>query len=164
MQSVVLGTLCAVVVALGVVNWWVMGLEPGLPSAVASNAPAGVGATLVPGPRPADDRPLSDFAEILRRPLFTSSRSPFESGPARPESLPSDMRLTGIAIDASKKQALLRTPQQPQGRWVEEGDSIDGWLLRSIRNDAVVLVSGQQTRELHLYPAQGHHQVNNNPL
>jgi hypothetical protein len=153
MQIVVLLALCAVVAALGLVNWWVIGLEPELPSAAAGTAP-GAPATPVPGPRPVDDRPLSDFAEILRRPLFTSSRSPFPAR-AEPSRLPSDIRLTGIAIDASKKQALLRTPQQPQGRWVEEGHSIDGWLLRSVRDDAVILASGQQTRELRLYPTQG---------
>jgi hypothetical protein len=83
-----------------------------------------------------------------------SSRSPFESTPTRgdPAQLPADIRLTGIAIDASRKQALLRTPQQPQGRWVEEGHSIDGWLLRSVHDDAVILASGQQTRELRLDP------------
>ena len=157
MQGVALVALCALVAALGLVNWWVIGLEPGLPSAAAGTAPAGAGATPVPSPRPVDDRPLSDFTEILRRPLFTSSRSPFEPTPTRaePSGLPSDIRLTGIAINPDKRQALLRTPQQPQGRWVEEGHSIDGWLLRSVRDDAVVLASGQQTRGLRLYPAQG---------
>ena len=158
-QNFVLLVLCAVVAALGLVNWWVMELEPVPPPAVAGSARADAPAAPVSSPRPVDDRPLSDFEEIVRRPLFSASRSPFvptESTPtlAGPSRRPPDIRLTGVAIDASKKQALLRTPQQPQGRWVEEGDSIDGWLLRSVRDDAVIVASGQQTHELRLYPAQ----------
>jgi len=148
--------LCAVVTALGLVNWWVIELEPVPPRAVASSA--GTPEAPVFGQQPIDPHPLSDFDEIVRRPLFTASRSPFvvptetTQNPAGVRS--PDIRLAGVAIDAGKKQALLRTPQQPQGRWVEQGDSIDGWLLRSVRDDAVIVASGQQTYELRLYPTQ----------
>jgi len=64
-------------------------------------------------------------------------------------------RLAGIAIDPNAKRALLRTAQQPQARWVEQGESIDGWLLQVVREQAVVVVSRQQALELRLYPAQG---------
>lgn len=155
-QIVLLLGLCAGVAALGLVNWWVIGLEPGLPPAAAGTAPAGATPAAISGLlRPVDDRPLSDFAETLRRPLFIASRSPFGPGRAEPSQLPLDIRVTGIAIDAVKKQVLLQTPRHPQGQWVEEGHSIDGWLLRSVRDDAVILASGQQTRELRLYPALG---------
>lgn len=159
-QNVVRVVLCAVVAALGLVNWWVMELEPQPPLAGPGRARVDSPAAPLSSSRPVDHRPLSDFEEIVRRPLFTANRSPFvppESTQtvARPGLRPPDIRLVGVAIDASKKQALLRTPQQPQGRWVEEGDSIDGWLLRGVRDDAVIVASGQQTYELRLYPAQG---------
>jgi hypothetical protein len=156
LRTVLLLGLCAGVAALGLVNWWVVGLEPGLPPAVAATAPAGATPAAISGlSRPVADRPLSDFAETLRRPLFIASRSPFASSRAEPSQLPLDIRVTGIAIDAGKKQVLLQTPHHPQGQWVEEGHSIDGWLLRTVRDDAVILASGQQTRELRLYPTLG---------
>lgn len=156
-QNLVLLLLCAVVTALCLVNWWVMALEPAPPLAAASSADTPEPPVF--GQRPIDPRPLSDFEEIVRRPLFTASRKPFVVSTEATQTLAGlrspDIRLAGVAIDAGKKQALLRTPQQPQGRWVEQGDSIDGWLLQSVRDDAVIVASGQQTHELRLYPSQG---------
>jgi len=156
-RNVVLLVLSAAVVALGVVNWWVIGLELEPASTATGSVASAAPATAVSRLQPVDDRPLSDFAEIVRRPLFTASRSPFvpnaAAGAAASPS-PPDIRLTGVAIDAAKRQALLRTSQQPQGRWVAEGESIDGWLLRSVRDDAVIVASRQQTHELRLYPMQ----------
>ena len=108
---------------------------------------------------------MSDFAEIVGRPLFTATRRPFvpsepaqarsEPAPAEPRRPPPNVRLIGVVIDAGKKRALLRTPEQPRGRWVEEGETIDGWLLRSVQADAAILAFGLGTHELRLYPAQG---------
>jgi hypothetical protein len=145
--------LSAVAAALGLANWWIIGMEPGLPAAAAASVPAATTPAAVSGPRPVAERPLSDFAETLRRPLFTASRSPAAPSRAEPSQPPLDIRLTGIAIDAVKKQVLLQTPHHPEGQWFEEGQSIDGWLLRSVHSDAAILASGQQTRELRLYPS-----------
>jgi len=148
--------LCAGVVALGFLNWRIMELEPAPPLTVASTADT-PGAPAF-GQRPIDPLPLSDFEEIVRRPVFTATRKPFVApaekaqtvaGPGSP-----DIRLAGIAIDTNAKRALLRTAQQPQARWVEQGESIDGWLLQVVREDAVIIASGQQAHELRLYPAQ----------
>ncbi len=157
MQNLVLLLLCAVVTALGLVNWWVMWLEPARP--VAAPSSTDTPEPTVFGQQPIDPHPLSDFDEIVRRPLFTASRSPFIVPIETTQTLAGlrspDIRLAGVAIDANKKQALLRTPQQPQGRWVEQGDSIDGWLLQSGHDEAAIVTSGQQTHELRLYPPQG---------
>jgi hypothetical protein len=121
----------------------------------AGDAPAEPSVAPVSSPRPVDHDPLSAFDEMVRRPLFTASRSPFVPTQSTPNLAgPPDIRLTGVAIDASKKRALLRSSQQPQGRWVEQGQSIDGWQLQSVRDDAVIITSGQQMHELRLYPAQ----------
>jgi hypothetical protein len=64
------------------------------------------------------------------------------------------VRLIGIVIDAGKKRALLRTPEQPRGRWVEEGETIDGWQVRRVLADAAILALGPGTHELRLYPAR----------
>jgi hypothetical protein len=155
-QNLVLLILCAGVMALALVNWRIMELEPAPPLAVASNVET-PGAP-VAGQKPIEPLPLSDFDEIVRRPVFSASRSRFVpterartvAGPGSP-----DIRLAGIAIDTNAKRALLQTAQQPQARWVEQGESIDGWLLQVVREDAVIIASGQQAHELRLYPAQG---------
>ena len=156
--------LCALVAMLGMANWWVIGLEPGA-SVAAGTTPAADPAMRTPMGQPLDERPLSDFGEIVRRPLFTATRRPFvpaepapraaEPAPAAPARPPPNVRLVGVVIDAGKKRALLRTPEQPRGRWFEEGDTIDGWLLRSVAADAAVVAFGRETHELRLYPAQG---------
>jgi hypothetical protein len=156
--------LCAVVAALGWVNWWVIGLEPGA-SVAAGTAPANAPPARTPVAQPLDERPLSEFGEIVRRPLFTTTRRPYvpaeptqraaEPAPAVPTRPPPNVRLVGVVIDAAKKRALLRTPEQPRGRWVEEGDTIDGWLLRNVEADAAVVALGGETHELRLYPTPG---------
>jgi len=156
-QNLVLLILCAGVTALGLVNWRVMELEPAPPLTVASSADTLEASVL--GQKPIDPLPLSDFEEIVRRPVFTASRSPFVAPTQRAQTIAGlgspDIRLAGIAIDTNTKRALLRTAQQPQARWVEQGESIDGWLLQVVREDAVIIASGQQAHELRLYPAQG---------
>jgi hypothetical protein len=157
MQAAFLLVLGAVVAALGLVNWWVLRLEPASPPPTGRIVLASVTAMPALAARPSDDRSLSDFDDIVRRPVFSAGRRPFvapESTIHAPIKPPPDIKLVGIAIDAGKKQALLRTPQQPRGRWVGEGESMDGWLVRSVRGDAAIVASGQQTHELRLYPTQ----------
>jgi hypothetical protein len=155
-QNLVLLILCAGVAALGLVNWRIMELEPAPPLTVAGDVDTREAS--VAGQKPIDPLPLSDFEEIVRRPVFSASRSRFVptektqtvAGLGSP-----DIRLAGIAIDTNAKRALLRTAQQPQARWVEQGESIDGWLLQVVSEDAVIIASGQQAHELRLYPTQG---------
>ena len=155
--------LCAVVAAIGLANWWVVTFDP-TGSPTVSAAPA----SLAPPPsaaRQLDERPLADFAEIVGRPLFTATRRPHvpaepapvraEPTPAEPRRPPPNVRLIGVVIDAGKKRALLRTPEQPRGRWVEEGETIEGWQVRSVQADAAILAFGPGTHELRLYPALG---------
>ena len=155
-QNLGLLILCAGVTVLGLVNWWVVELQPAPPLAVASSTDTPEAPVF--GQQPIDPLPLSDFEEIVRRPVFTASRRPFVPPTERAQTLAGlrspDLRLAGVAIDTNKKRALLRTAQQPQGRWVEQGDSIDGWLLQSVSEDAVIVASGQQAHELRLYPAR----------
>jgi hypothetical protein len=156
--------LGSVVAALALANWWVLTLEPS-GSPAASGLPANLTTTARAAARPLDERLLSDFAEIVARPLFTATRRPYvptEPTPARaepaaaePNRPPPNVRLIGVVIDAGKKRALLRTPEQPRGRWVEEGETIEGWQVRSVQADAAILAFGRGTHELRLYPARG---------
>jgi hypothetical protein len=152
------------VAALALANWWVLTLEPGGSSA-AGVPPASLTASASSAARPLGERPLSDFAEIVARPLFTASRRPYvppeptpvraEPAPAEPNRPPPNVRLIGVVIDAGKKRALLRTPEQPRGRWVEEGETVEGWQVLSVQADAAILALGPGTHELRLYPVRG---------
>jgi hypothetical protein len=92
--------------------------------------------------------PLPDIdamvSEILGRPLFSSSRLPYEEvaeaeedeGEGEPQQLQS--RLTGVAIRPEGREALFeRDGGKPVA--VKEGGQIDGWTVKSIRTDQVLL-------------------------
>jgi hypothetical protein len=161
LQTAVVALLCAVVAALAATNWWVLQFDPAPAPAGGRIMLASAGTIPVTLSRPSEESALSEFDEIVRRPVFAASRRPFV--PSAPTAVqpparalpPPDVRVIGISINAGKKQALLRSAQQPRGRWIGEGESIDGWVLRNVRADAVVIASGQQSHELRLYPALG---------
>jgi len=151
--SLVLALVTATVM-LGWLNWRLLGFEPDASSGVDGVASVGPRAAPAASARLPEDRPLADFAEISRRPLFTITRRPFVASEATSApTAPADIKLMGIAIEDGKKRALLRTAGQPRGRWIAEGDTVDGWQLRSVRNDAATVSSDQATHELRLYPA-----------
>lgn len=144
--------------ALAYVNWRVLQFDPGAaPTAAEMESPQLVTAAAVVD-APYQKRDLSDFDEVVKRPIFTASRRPFAppapepAATREPERLPADLRLMGVLIDSDRKQALLRTKQHPAGHWVKEGQSVEGWLLRSVRTDGAVLAAGPRTHELRLYP------------
>jgi hypothetical protein len=159
LQTAGLVVLFPVVAALGMVNWWVIQLDPAPAAAGERMVLASTGSVPVSLGAPSEERALSDFDEVVRRPVFTASRRPFvQPEPARREATrvlpPPDLRLMGVALDGNRKQALLRTGQQPRARWVDEGETIEGgWVLRTVQADAAVLASGQQTHEVRLYPS-----------
>jgi hypothetical protein len=82
-------------------------------------------------------------AGILQRPLFSGSRLPLEEvvdideeGVAEPQ--PFLSRLTGVIIRPDGREALFeRDGDRPIG--VKEGGAIDGWTVKEIRLDRVVL-------------------------
>jgi hypothetical protein len=57
----------------------------------------------------------------------------------------------GIKINARSGQALIRTPSMPLGNWLAVGAEFDGWKLSEVREDSVVLATGEVKRELRLY-------------
>ncbi len=100
-------------------------------------------------PLPADMPPMQDIdslvAAILERPLFSSSRLPYEEiaeiedegdGEEEPQQL--QARLTGVAIRPEGREALFeREGSKPVA--VKEGGQIDGWTVKAIRNDEVLM-------------------------
>ena len=96
----------------------------------------------------------SMVATILERPLFASSRVPYEEAVAAGEDEEQDapqqlqVRLTGVAILPEGREALFeREGGKPVA--VKEGGQVDGWTVKAIRTDQVVLsnASGEEMLE-----------------
>jgi hypothetical protein len=107
---------------------------------------------------PLDGRSPETFAEIVQRPLFNSSRKPIDrarprmaEAPQASVAAPPDLRLVGVAKSRTTPgRALLRVADEPVGRWIAEGESVNGWTLRSVRERGVVLEFGGRVHELTL--------------
>jgi len=103
-----------------------------------------------------DDKPLIKFEETVQRPLFHADRKPIErkkevaEAPA-PASLNTGMQLVGIVKSAGAPgRALIRFAGEPIGKWVPEGETVNGWHLASVKTSSVVLEGNGQTQELRL--------------
>ena len=103
--------------------------------------------------------PLETFSETLARPLFMATRRPPEPqpepveeeperAPAKPKPVP--VTLSGIVVSPTERQALLGSQRSKELIWVTEGQVIDGWTVRSILPDRVILHRRGVTAELEL--------------
>ena len=108
-----------------------------------------------------DGARLADFPETLSRPLFWASRRPAEAPPATAaaQSAPpgagaseaANLRLAGVMrVGSGKLRALLVSPEQPAGQWLEEGGVFGGWRLAQINPGGVALEAGGRRTELKL--------------
>jgi hypothetical protein len=96
------------------------------------------------------------FEETVQRPLFHADRKPIErtkevvEGPA-PAALNTGMQLVGIVKSGGAPgRALIRFAGEPIGKWVPEGETVNGWHLASVKTSSVVLEGNGQTHELQL--------------
>lgn len=84
---------------------------------------------------------IEDFDSILERPLFSPSRrAPVvadDAGPAANADFGYD--LTGVLIDDDARIALFRRNDGSGDVRQAEGTTIDGWLLKEVAPDFVVL-------------------------
>ena len=96
-----------------------------------------------PGPRPE-----AMVAEILARPLFSSTRRPppHSDGPAADSGL-SDTRLTGIVTAPGHRLAIF-VPTGAKALIVSEGDTVSGWRVENITPREVSLSGPEGTKTL----------------
>ena len=100
-------------------------------------------------------KPLDDFSEIARRPLFIPSRRPLPPDTEAPRPGPRKAErhrfiLKGVVIVGDERMAVL-VIQQRRSRTVlrvVEGQQIDGWLVEAILADRVVLRQGETREEV----------------
>lgn len=120
------------------------------------------------------------LAETLQRPLMRPGRRPFvappavaptpetESAPEGPPAmaevqqppveaappLPQGLALIGIMGSAAHgRRVLLRTADKPEARWLQQGESLDGWSVAAIGPASVKLDAPGNSKVLELYAA-----------
>jgi general secretion pathway protein N len=108
------------------------------PEAAVATPPADVqGAT---GVRAAPLGPLTAYAAVTERPLFTQSRRPPPTeASAAPAELQRNFSVAGIVLSGQERIALVQQGTDKKLLSVREGQSLGGWTVRSIAADRVVL-------------------------
>ena len=65
-----------------------------------------------------------------------------------------DLRLVGIVKTGNEPaRALIREGDQATGKWISEGDTFNGWKLRSVKDRSVVVEANGRAHELRLQVA-----------
>jgi hypothetical protein len=91
--------------------------------------------------------PLSSFADVLARPLFSETRRRPKAGMARDDK-PADFTLVGIVISPTERHALLSHGTPAQLEHVAVGQSVDGWTVTAIEPSRVLLAQGARETEI----------------
>jgi hypothetical protein len=116
--------------------------------------------------RPLSNLELATLHDTVNRPLFEKSRRPAQlrAEPAmKPEppqaavepSPPNQNALILLGVVQGERTiALLKRNQGGQSVRAEEGDVIDGWTIKRIDNQSVLLSHGQQQISLQLFRKQ----------
>jgi type II secretory pathway component PulC len=107
---------------------------------------------------PLDNKPSIVFEQTVQRPLFNADRKPIERSKQAVEApvaaLNTGMQLVGIVKSAGAPgRALIRFAGEPTGKWVPEGETVNGWRLTTVKTVSVVLEGNGQTQELHFKAA-----------
>lgn len=96
------------------------------------------------------------FVAILDKPLFSPNRRPPPPAPSPAAAPPSDplanIQLFGVFVGAESGGILARV--DGKNRRITMNDSIGAWKIKSIKDRDVTLVSGSETRVLHLSHAK----------
>ncbi len=97
---------------------------------------------------------MSEYEEIIERPLFSSNRQPEEETVEqetvqRPVRNP-DLKLAGIVISNEENVALIKSRKEPKLQRLKLEEKIDGWKLIAIKSNSVKLESGNDQITLDL--------------
>ncbi len=103
---------------------------------------------------------LSEYDEIVKRPLFNDDRLPFVYvAPEKTESKKKrtsakkpveQYRLNAVVITPDKQIAIIQTSKKRELLRVAIGESIDNWTLSEVTDHAVQLKNGNEIKTLEL--------------
>jgi hypothetical protein len=148
-----LAAACAVLALLiGYLLASAVDTSPVLPGAPTTGAGQQTDAGLT---TPLDAKPISEFRETVRRPLFNSNRKPVERKKTATTEVEAgsalEMRLVGIVRSGSAPgRALIRLANETNGKWITEGDVFNGWKLRSVKDRSVIVEAQGRSHEITL--------------
>jgi general secretion pathway protein N len=129
------------------------------PTSQQVGAPVANSTVVASSAPPSEETPLSAFAEIAARPLFSQSRRPHPPGadkgavPVEAQDAAS-LRLIGVITWPDGRVALLRSGDVTEVLRAVEGQTVGGWEVRSIRPTNVVLARGTQSEVVKLEVAK----------
>lgn len=151
--------LAGAVALLALVNWHLtrspIDTSPMMPQAgPAAEAPkTGVNLSTA-----LDGKPAAQFSETVNRPVFHPNRRPVQRDASRgdePDVGPGDMRLVGVMRSPNQPaRALIRMANEATGKWIAEGEQINGWKLLEVHARSVVVEAGGRSHELTLSSAR----------
>ena len=108
-------------------------------------------AALAVPPTPAEGTfvmpPLDTYREVTARPLFSATRRPAATASHAAAPMAS-FALAGVVISSDGRVALIRQGKTPGLIRVKEGQQIEGWTVRSIAADRVVVSNGAADAEI----------------
>lgn len=160
---------------LGGLLWLARAMSAPEPVTVAAAGRAGAEQARAGMPIP-QPRPASAYPATLSRPLFLKTRQPYAPPPPPPPPKPQivaappappppppppappapppepDVMLAGVSISGGMRKAYL-VPKggSGEGRWVAEGEMVQGWRVSGVLEDGVGLENAGRTVELPLY-------------
>ena len=128
--------LAGAALGLAVIALWPWIVAP-TPSLHPRAAPPPAAPAAAPAPLP----PLASYKAVVERPLFSPSRRapPGAAATALAPSIESRYRLVGVMGTGAKHRAFVA--DGPRRLQIVEGDLLDGWTVRQIAQDRVILSS-----------------------
>ena len=116
---------------------------PWLPSATASRPTAETARPAADSGAIAGLPPLASFAATVERPLFSPSRRPATADRQAPPGTNIEIRyrLQGLVTAGHERRALLKEAAGQRRLEVGEGDAVEGWIVKRIEQDRLVLSS-----------------------
>ena len=140
-------TVACVVVVLEValLNSDTTALAGGVPSSESLTEPTNIENVTYPS--------LPSYRQLLTRPLFTDTRKPAPRAANKPTQtidLGKKWKLTGVVFAGDNSHVFLQGIRDKSVRRLEVGATLDGWVLREITPEHVVLDSGGQEARLEL--------------
>lgn len=117
---------------------------------------------------PLNEQTLDDYSELVERPLFFSERLPVIVSEEVAGSIKStnkvakdiSLRLIGIVRIPNSVYALFQKtkakPEENKFQRLKEGDEIEGWTLKEIKADRVVISSATKSKEISLTKPRVH--------
>lgn len=120
---------------------------------------AGFALQEIPG-SPLSERSLEEYTELVERPLFFNERRPIVPGAdadEEPEAIKKalkeiSLKLIGIINVPGSVYALFQNPKakpdENKFKRLKQGGDVNGWTLKEIKSDRVIISSGTGTEEI----------------